>query len=129
MAEVTVSDNEGKPVRDLRVTIAYARKRAPFRRFKLLSLDREVELATLTGLQAKILLALLFSPSPLCVKEIAALAGCTTSAACRALTGLAIQGLVVKVSRGLYNVKSDLAHFGSWNVQSIRHPQGQRETP
>jgi hypothetical protein len=128
MPEIAVSDNEGKPLRDLRVTIAYARKRAPFKRFKLLSLDREVELAGLTGLQAKVLLALLFSPAPLSTKEIAASVQATKAATCRALTGLAIQGLVVKVSRGLYGVKSDLAHYGRWNVQGIQHPQSQRET-
>ena len=128
MPEIAVSDNEGKPLRDLRVTIAYARKRAPFKRFKLLSLDRKVELAGLTGLQAKVLLALLFSPTPLATKEIAALAKATSAATCRALTGLAIQGLVVKVSRGLYGVKSDLAHYGRWTSPSIQHPQSQHET-
>jgi predicted transcriptional regulator len=74
-----------------------------------------------------VLLALLFSPAPLSTKEIAASVQATKAATCRALAGLAIQGLVVKVSRGLYGVKSDLAHFGRWNVQDIQHPQSQRE--
>jgi hypothetical protein len=128
MPGITVSDNEGKPVRDLRVTIAFAKKHAPFKHFKLLSLDRKVDVAGLTGLQAKVLLVLLFSPMPLATKEIAALVGSTTNAACRALSSLTTQGLVVKVSHGLYYVKSDLAHFGKWNVRSIQHPQNRDGT-
>jgi len=123
MARIKVSDNEGKPVRDLRVTIAFAKKQAPFKHFKLLSLDRKVDVAGLTGLQAKALLALLFSPVPKTTKEIAALVGSTTNAACRALSSLTTRGLVVKVSHGLYYVKSDLAHYGKWRAQNTQRPQ------
>ena len=129
MPGITVSDNEGKPVRDLRVTIAFAKKHAPFKRFKLLSLDRKVDVAGLTGLQAKVLLVLLFSPMPLATKEIAALVGSTTNAACRALSSLTTRGLVAKVSRGQYQVNPSLAHFGRWHVQGKPHPQNPRETP
>jgi len=123
-----VSDNEGKPVRDLRVTIAFAKKHAPFKRFKLLSLDRKVDVAGLTGLQAKVLLALLFSPMPLATKEIAALVGSTTNAACRALAALVTRSLVTRVARGQYRVNSSLAHFGRWSAPHTQHPQSRDGT-
>jgi len=82
----------------------------------------------LTGLQAKVLLALLFSPMPLATKEIAALVGSTTNAACRALAALIARSLVTRVARGQYRVNSSLAHFGRWSVPHTQHPQGRDGT-
>jgi len=128
MKQVFVSDKEGERITGLDVTISYARKRAPYKRFKLLNLNREVPLTSLTGLQAKVLLVLLFSQTALTTKEIAALVKATSAATCRALTGLAVQGLVVKVSRGVYQVNPDLAYYGRWTSQNTQHPQSQHET-
>jgi hypothetical protein len=127
MALVKLLDEEGERLSGLKVSIYYEKKKAPFRLFKVINLGRELRLENLTGLQAKVLLALLWAPTGLGTKEIAALVGCTTSAACRALASLCAQGLVSKVSRGLYEVNSSLAHFGKWLSPSRRHPQSQRE--
>jgi hypothetical protein len=128
MKRIFVSDEQGEPINGLQVTISYPRKRAPYARFKVINLNRELDFSSLTGLQAKVLLALLWAPTELETKEIAALVGSTTNAACRALSSLTTRGLVVKVSHGRYYVKSDLAHFGKWNVRSIQHPQNRDGT-
>jgi hypothetical protein len=129
MKRIFVSDEQGEPINGLQVTISYPRKRAPYARFKVINLNRELDFSSLTGLQAKVLLALLWAPTELETKEIAALVGCTTSAACRALASLTTRGLVTKVSRGQYQVNSSLAHFGRWHVQGKPHPQNPREMP
>jgi hypothetical protein len=129
MALVKLLDENGERLSGLKVAIYYEKKRAPFQLFKVINLSCELPLASLTGLQAKVLLALLFSPTSLTTKEIAALTACTASAACRALASLTTRGLVTKVSRGQYQVNSSLAHFGRWHVQGKPHPQNPREMP
>ena len=104
----------GRKVDEVTVYVAFPRKRAPFNRFALINLNCEVDLKTVSGLEAKVLFSLLFSPNGLRLKDLALSIGSYPSSTSRAIRGLLEKNLVERLDRGQYRVSRRLLHFGRW---------------
>ena len=104
----------GEVLRDITVHVAFKKRRAPFTSFALLNLDTRLDLAGMSGQQAKLLLALLFRPTGGTLKELALAVGTSPASANRALGELVRAGKVERPKHGYYRVSKSLLHFGRW---------------
>jgi hypothetical protein len=104
----------GELIEGLEVSVFFPRRQAPFRRFALINLNKEIPLGKLSGLEAKILLVLILQAKPLALKHLAQLVGTPTSCAVRALNRLLDCHLVEKPDRGIYRASRDIVHYGKW---------------
>jgi len=106
--------SNGEVVENLEVCVIFPKKKAPFKRFALVNLSKEVPLGELSGLESKILLALILQAKPLALKDLAQLVGTPTSCAVRALNRLLDCHLVEKPDRGIYRASRGIVHYGKW---------------
>jgi predicted transcriptional regulator len=110
----TIVSSNGHIIENLEVTVLFPRKRAPFSDFAMINLNRTLPIHELSGLEAKILLQLVFVAKPLRLKDLAQLVGTPTSCAARALSNLMSLALVEKPDRGIYRASKGLVHYGRW---------------
>jgi len=108
--------SDGKIIQNLEVAVFFPRKRAPFKQFAVLNLGRKLPVSKLSGLEAKILLQLVFSAKPITLKDLADIVGTPTSCASRAVKRLVELQTVEKLGRGIYQASRDLVHYGSWKA-------------
>jgi len=105
---------DGEIVKDITVSVAFPKRRAPFRHFALINCDAKLPIDALFGLDGKLLLALVFAAKPLKLKELSEIVGTPTSCAFRALRRLHHMQLVEKPGRGTYRASRSLVHYGRW---------------
>jgi predicted transcriptional regulator len=104
----------GEIIQDLEVAVFYPRRRAPFRKFAIVNLDADLAVSKLSGLDAKILLQLVFCAKPMGLKDLAQLVGTPTSCASRSLKRLVELKKVEKLGRGTYQASRKIVHYGRW---------------
>jgi len=105
---------DGEIIQDITVSVAFPKKRAPFRHFALINCDAKLPIEALFGLDGKLLLALVFAAKPLTLKELSEIVDTPTSCAFRSLRRLNHMGLVEKPGRGIYRASRSLVHYGRW---------------
>jgi predicted MarR family transcription regulator len=106
---------DGKPIKEVAVSLCFNKKRAPFKLFATVNLHAKVEWQNLSGQQAKLLLVLIFwTKASARLKEIALAVGVSTASARRSLRKLVALGLVEQPSHGKYRCSRSLRYFGLW---------------
>jgi hypothetical protein len=106
----------GEIIQDLEVVVFFPKRQAPFRKFAIVNLGADLVVSKLSGLDAKILLQLVFCAKPMRLKDLAQLVGTPTSCASRSLKRLIELKKVEKLGRGTYRACRNLVHYGSWKA-------------
>lgn len=109
---------DGEIIQQLEVAVIFPRKKAPFKRFALVNCGRKLPIAELSGLEAKLLLTLVFGANTFTLKDLAEIVGTPTSCAARSLRRLVDLTLVEKLGRGNYRASRFLVHYGKWKAEN-----------